>query len=169
MLTYLFERFRSWYADDGVPAEVFMAVLAKNLDNPLDFHLRVQAVYGFSQLAEAINLAAANKRVSNILAKAEETIPPNVDSNLFEKQEEIALFEQLTHMSSLVTPLFSQRRYSEAMQHLATLREPVDNFFDQVMVMAKDDNVRCNRLRLLTELRNLFLNVADISHLVPQK
>jgi glycyl-tRNA synthetase beta chain len=169
VLTYLFERFRAWYGDEGISSEVFMAVLAKELDNPLDFHLRVQAVHGFSQLPEASNLAAANKRVSNILAKSDADLPEVVDSALFEKAEELALYDALAKAAAQVKPLFATRDYSGAMKVLADLREPVDNFFDQVMVMAEDERIKLNRLKLLSELRSLFLNVADISLLVPAK
>lgn len=169
VLTYLFERFRAWYEDEGISAEVFMAVQAKNLDNPLDFHLRIQAVHRFSQLPEASALAAANKRVSNILTKIEGALPAAVDGSLFEKPEEQDLIDALSTIAARVAPLVSNREYTPAMQALAGLKNPVDRFFDQVMVMADDPAVRNNRLRLLSELRTLFLNVADISHLVPAK
>ena len=169
VLTYLLERFRAWYGDEGISAEVFMSVLAKDLDNPLDFHLRVLAVDEFSRLPEAQNLAAANKRVSNILAKADMDVSGEPDSGLFEKAEEKALAEAIASASGQVSPLFTSREYARAMQLLATLREPVDSFFDEVMVMTEAEDLRRNRLKLLAGLRNLFLNVADISHLVPAK
>lgn len=169
VLTYLFERFRAWYEDEGISSEVFMAVQAKNLDNPVDFDLRIKAVHRFSQLPEASALAAANKRVSNILAKIDSSLPVAVDPALFEKAEEQALLDALNGVATKFTPLFTARRYSEAMQQLAELKEPVDSFFDGVMVMAEDNTVRSNRLKLLADLRELFLNVADISCLVPAK
>ncbi|MGD9659700.1 MAG: glycine--tRNA ligase subunit beta [Porticoccaceae bacterium] len=169
VLTYLFERFRAWYEDEGISAEVFMAVQAKNLDNPLDFHLRVQAVHSFNQLPEASALAAANKRVSNILAKNIDQVPATLNATLFEKSAEKSLVEALNEVTGRVNPLLARRSYGDAMKELAILRKPVDSFFDQVMVMAEDPAVRSNRLRLLTNLRDLFLNVADISHLVPAK
>lgn len=169
VLTYLFERFRAWYEDDGISAEVFMSVLAKQLDNPLDFHLRIQAVNQFNQLAEASALAAANKRVSNILAKSEDDLSGEVDSALFEKPEEKNLQVAVNALSDKVMPLFAEREYNKAMRELAQLKEPVDAFFDQVMVMAEDSAIRCNRLKLLSSLRTLFLEVADISLLVPAK
>src|SRR5699024_9067383 len=116
VLTYLLERFKAWYADDDISAEVFMSVLAKDLDNPLDFHLRIHAVHQFNQLADAANLAAANKRVSNILAKSDAaTLPADVDPALFEKAEERALFEALADASTKTTPLLDQRDYTQAM------------------------------------------------------
>ena len=169
VLSYLFERFRAWYSDEGVSAEVFMAVLAKDLDAPLDFDLRVRAVNAFSKLPEAANLAAANKRVSNILAKVDAPLPENIDPALFESDEEAALLNAVKNATAATAPLYEARDYTQAMQKLAVLRGPVDSFFDQVMVMADDNRVRNNRLRLLAELRALFLNVADISHLVPAK
>lgn len=169
VLSYLVERFRAWYEDEGIAAEVFMAVQAKNLDNPLDFHLRIQAVHRFSQLPEANALAAANKRVSNILAKVDAPLPVAVDTGLFEKPEEQALQSALAAIAAKVNPLFAARDYTQAMRELAVLKESVDSFFDQVMVMAEDMAVRNNRLKLLAELRELFLNIADISLLVPAK
>jgi glycyl-tRNA synthetase beta chain len=169
VLAYLVERFRAWYEDEGIAAEVFMAVQAKNLDNPLDFHLRIQAVHRFSQLPEANALAAANKRVSNILAKVDAPLPVAVDTGLFEKPEEQALQSALAAIAAKVNPLFAARDYTQAMRELAVLKESVDSFFDQVMVMAEDMAVRNNRLKLLAELRELFLNIADISLLVPAK
>lgn len=169
VLTYLFERFRAWYEDEGISAEVFMSVLAKQLDNPLDFDMRIQAVNQFNQLPEASALAAANKRVSNILAKSEDDLSGEIDQGLFEKDEETALLAAVTSLSKAVSPLFKARQYSQAMQDLAQLKEPVDAFFDEVMVMAEDVAIRSNRLKLLSELRTLFLEVADISLLVPAK
>ncbi len=167
VLTYMMERFRAWYEDEGIAPAVFLAVQAKQLDNPLDFHLRVEAVNSFSRMPEAAALAAANKRVSNILSKAQESVPDKVDTALFDSAEEKLLLERLRQVSDRSDPLLTARDYSAAMQVMATLKEPVDAFFDQVMVMAEDDRIRRNRLALLTELRNLFLDVADISLLVP--
>jgi glycyl-tRNA synthetase beta chain len=169
VLTYLVDRFRAWYEDDGISAEVFMSVQAKALDNPLDFHLRIQAVDQFTRLPEASALAAANKRVSNILAKSDDSLPGEVSAALFERPEEQALLDAVDRLSREVTPLFDDRDYARGLQLLAELKGPVDNFFDQVMVMADDAAVRMNRLELLSRLRQLFLNVADISLLVPAK
>ncbi|MAT52057.1 MAG: glycine--tRNA ligase subunit beta [Porticoccaceae bacterium] len=163
VLTYLLERFRAWYEEDGIDSEVFLAVQAKALDNPLDFHLRVQAVHRFSRMPEASALAAANKRVSNILAKAEGALPPAVDQSLFDSEGEKALLASLESVAAKVTPLVQRRKYSEAMQSMAALKSPVDDFFDQVMVMADDSRIRNNRLALLRQLRDLFLQIADIS------
>lgn len=169
VLAYLLERFRAWFDEEGFAPEVFMAVSAKNLDNPREFHLRAQAVHTFQQLPEAAALAAANKRVSNILAKSEGPLPAVVDSALFDSDEERALLATLQVASSKVQPLLAARDYGAAMRAMAELRTPVDHFFDKVMVMADDPAVRDNRLRLLSELRELFLNIADISLLAPAK
>lgn len=167
VLTYILERFRSWYEDDGMATEVFMSVQAKNLDNPLDFHLRALAVHHFSQLPEAAALAAANKRVANILAKIEGVLPTAVNQALFEKEEERALYQALLATAKTTAPLLAERQYTQALQELAHLKAPVDSFFDTVMVMAENLAVRDNRLRLLSELQSQFLNIADISLLAP--
>lgn len=169
VLTYLIERFRAWYEDQGIPPEIIMAVQARNLDNPLDFHLRVQAVHLFSQLPEAAALAAANKRVSNLLNKVEGEVPTGTDSGLFEHDAEHALQDALDRVRETIAPYLEARNYSAAMQAMTTLKEPVDLFFDQVMVMTDDMAVRNNRLGLLNRLRTLFLDIADISLLVPAK
>ena len=170
VLAYMLERFRAWYEEDNIPAEVFMAVSAKNLSQPLDINQRVHAVNNFRQLSEAQALAAANKRVSNILAKVEDqsTIGA-VNPKLLQQDEEKALAALVASKAETVAPLFADRQYKEALASLASLREEVDNFFDQVMVMADDEALKNNRLALLKQLRGLFLEVADISLLAPAK
>ena len=170
VLTYMIDRFRSWYEDENIPTEVFQAVAAKQLSNPLDIHQRVQAVHAFNQLAESSALAAANKRVSNILAKQERnTIPAKVDNKLLADSAEKNLALSLAQLASEVKPLQQDRDYADVLKQLAKLRQPVDQFFDDVMVMVDDESVRNNRLALLQQLRNLFLEVADISLLAPAK
>ncbi len=166
---YMVERFRAWYEEDKIPAEVFQAVQAKQLSQPLDIHSRVQAVNAFRQLPEAEALAAANKRVSNILAKAEEAIPDTVNGDLLQESAEQQLAQKLQEKAAEVAPLFAANDYTATLAALASLREPVDAFFDQVMVMADDSALRNNRLALLNQLRNLFLQVADISLLAASK
>lgn len=164
LVDYMLERFRAWYEDEGVSAEVFLSVSARRPTKPLDFHQRVQAVNAFYQRSEAEALSAANKRVSNILAKQGITdASEDVDSNLLSEAAEKALASTLAELHGRVTPLFDQGDYQSALGELASLQAPVDAFFDQVMVMADDENVRNNRIALLTRLRNLFLRVADIS------
>ncbi len=164
LVDYMLERFRAWYDDEGVSAEVFLAVAARRPTRPLDFHQRVQAVNAFYQRSEAEALSAANKRVSNILAKQDTaSTSEDVDSHLLSEEAEQALASTLAELHGRVTPLFDQGEYQSALSELASLQGPVDAFFDQVMVMADDENVRNNRIALLTRLRNLFLRVADIS------
>lgn len=166
VLAYMLDRFKSWYEDADVPAEVFQAVSAKQLTNPLDINHRVFAVKEFTKLNEAPALAAANKRVSNILAKHDGEIPAHVDANLLQETAEKTLAEALQSSFNEVTPLLEKKAYTEALSALAKLRAPVDAFFDDVMVMVDDAALRDNRLALLNELRGIFLEVADISYLV---
>lgn len=169
VLTYLTERFRAWYEDENIPATVFMSIAAKRLDNPLDIHQRVHAVQAFNQLPEAAALAAANKRVSNILAKLDEPAADQVDSALLKEAAEQELATQLADYSARVAPLLVEHDYAQTLQVLAGLRDSVDRFFDDVMVMSDDQALRHNRLALLQQLRDLFLQVADISYLVPAR
>jgi len=166
---YMVERFRAWYEEDKIAAEVFQAVQAKQLSQPLDINSRVQAVNTFRQLPEAEALAAANKRVSNILAKSDNQGNDQVDTSLLQETAEKQLAELLQAKSDEVAPLFAANDYTATLAALANLREPVDAFFDNVMVNAEDPALRNNRLALLTQLRNLFLQVADISLLAPSK
>ena len=170
VLTYMIERFKAWYEDENIPTEVFLAVAEKQLSNPLDIHQRVLAVHAFNQLSEATALAAANKRVSNILTKQEgNKIPTEVDNTLLADDAEKALALSLAELANEVKPLQQDRDYTDMLKQLAKLRQPVDTFFDDVMVMVDDETLRNNRLALLQQLRNLFLEVADISLLAPAK
>ena len=170
VLTYVLERFKAWYKDENIAIEVFLSVAALELTNPLDIDYRVKAVDQFSRLPEAVALAAANKRVFNILAKqAAETIPSAVDKSLLVDEAEQQLAANITQLNIEITPLLKQRDYAGVLKKLALLRASVDQFFDDVMVMVDDPAIRANRLALLHSLRNLFLNVADISQLVVTK
>ena len=167
VLTYMLDRFRSWFDEQNISIQAYLSVVAKPLSNPLDIQLRVLAVEEFSQLPEAAALAAANKRVSNILAKqANDRQTVAVQPSLLLEPAERALAEQLMDLEKRVGPLVSSRQYTEALKQLAALQTSVDQFFDQVMVMVEDEAVRNNRLSLLMQLRNLFLEIADISLLV---
>ncbi|MFW5823387.1 MAG: glycine--tRNA ligase subunit beta, partial [Marinobacter sp.] len=164
VVDYMLERFRAHYEEQGISAEVYLAVHARRPTRPLDFDRRVKAVDAFRKLPEAEALAAANKRVSNILTKqGGDSIGEHVDNALLQDKAEIALSEQVSEQAEKVVPLFDQGDYATALSSLASLRVPVDAFFDEVMVMAEDEAVRNNRLALLNRLRNLFLRVADIS------
>ena len=164
VVDYMLERFRAHYDEQGIGAEVYLAVHARRPTRPLDFDRRVKAVEAFRQLPEAQALAGANKRVSNILTKqGGDSIGETVDASLLRDSAEKALAEQVDQQSARVLPLFENGDYASALSSLASLREPVDSFFDEVMVMADDEATRNNRLALLNRLRNLFLRVADIS------
>ena len=164
VVDYMLGRFRAHYEEQGIGAEVYLAVHARRPTRPLDFDRRVKAVEAFRQLPEAQALAAANKRVSNILTKqGGDDVPESVDTGRLQDAAEKALAAKVDELSAQVGPLFDQGDYASALTALAGLRAPVDTFFDQVMVMAEDDAVRRNRLALLNRLRNLFLRVADIS------
>jgi len=164
VVDYMLERFRAHYDEQGIGAEVYLAVHARRPTRPLDFDRRVKAVEAFRQLPEAQALAGANKRVSNILTKqGGDSIGEAVDNSLLQDAAEKTLAAKVEEQAQKVLPLFEQGDYASALTSLASLREPVDTFFDEVMVMADDDAVRNNRLALLNRLRNLFLRVADIS------
>ncbi|WP_163830659.1 glycine--tRNA ligase subunit beta [Spartinivicinus ruber] len=164
VLDFILERFRAWYQDEGLPVEVFMAVKALRPVQPLDFDQRVKAVEHFRQLPEAEALAAANKRVSNILAKqGDADIPAAINDSLLKEDAEKVLANQVALMAQEVSPLFEHRQYTLALELLAQLKENVDNFFDDVLVNVDDKAVRQNRYALLQQLRDLFLKVADIS------
>lgn len=160
---FIFDRLRARYEDEGIDVAVYQSVRSVHPDSPLDFDQRVQAVQAFRRLPEAEALAAANKRVANILAKAEGTVPGTVDQQLLSEAAEQALAAALSDAEADVAPLARQRQYSATLNRLAALREPVDAFFDQVLVNAEDERIRANRYALLARLRGLFLGVADIS------
>jgi glycyl-tRNA synthetase beta chain len=171
VLEYMVERFRAIYLEDSIATETFNAVAAKQLTVPLDIHKRVLAVHSFTQLPEAASLAAANKRVANILSKSADGASAHIDVNdaLLQEEAEKNLAQALAAKTTVVAPLFAARDYTATLASLADLREPVDAFFDQVMVMAEDEKLRNNRLALLSRLSALFLQVADISQLVQEK
>ena len=167
VLDYMLDRFRAWYEDENIPIQVFMSVAARKLSQPLDIHRRVHAVHSFAALAEAQALAAANKRVSNILEKQDNVSNGlGVSEGLLQEPAEQALAAAITAKTTSVAALLESGDYAASLATSADLRQPVDAFFDQVMVMADDLEVRNNRLQLLQSLRELFLQVADISHLV---
>ena len=168
-LNYMLDRFRAWYEERDIPISVFQAVDAKTLSCPLDIDNRVNAVAAFYQMPEAQSLAAANKRVSNILAKLDQPPKSDIDPSLLTEAAEKALAEQVTALQAKVQPLYAAKQYRQALAELASLREPVDAFFDDVMVMCEDVSLRENRLAILQNLRKLFLEVADISMLAVAK
>ena len=163
VVDFMLGRFRAWYQEQGFAIDTIQAVLARRPTRPADFDARMKAVTHFRTLDEAAALAAANKRVSNILSKSDDALNDTVLASLMNAPEEIRLAAYVTDLKSQLAPLYAEGKYQEALTELASLREAVDAFFDSVMVMDKDDNIRRNRLTLLNELRNLFLGVADIS------
>lgn len=165
--SYLLERLRGLYVEQNgaVSTELFDAVAATRPRSPADIDARLRALQVFLASPDAISLAVANKRIANILRKASAGISGAVDSTRLNEPAERQLFDRILSMERAVNPLFARREYSTALTHLATLREDVDKFFDSVMVMVDDVEVRANRLALLVRLRALFLQVADLSRL----
>lgn len=163
VIEFMLGRFRAWYQDEGFSVDVIQAVLARRPTKPADFDQRVKAVSHFRELEAAEALAAANKRVGNILAKFAGQLPAEVDLALLQEPAEKALAQEVAVMSEVLEPVFASGDYQQALSQLASLREPVDAFFDNVMVMADDEALKQNRLTLLNDLRNLFLQIADIS------
>ncbi|MDH0746098.1 glycine--tRNA ligase subunit beta [Pseudomonas sp. GD03842] len=163
VLEFIFDRLRARYEDEGVDASVYLSVRALQPGSALDFDQRVQAVQAFRKLPEAASLAAVNKRVSNLLSKAEGNIAQTVEPKYFDNANEFSLYSAIQQADQAVGPMAANRQYTEALARLAALREPVDAFFEAVMVNAEDASVRANRYALLARLRNLFLGVADIS------
>jgi len=162
---YVMDRLRGYYQEAGIEGDLVEAVLATRATRLLDIDKRIQACRVFRQLPEAASLAAANKRISNILKKADQHIPDNVDASCLEHEAERQLAERLNAMNRSVIPLMDVGDYTPALQQLAGLRSSVDDFFDNVMVMVDNEAVRANRLALLRNLGNLFLRVADLSRL----
>lgn len=163
VLDFIFDRLRARYEDEGVDVSVYQAVRAVNPLSPLDFDQRVQAVQAFRALPEAEALAAANKRVSNLLSKADGQIATSIEAHYFDTPAEFTLNAAIQQADNAVQPMAQARQYREALAQLASLRKPVDSFFEAVLVNAEDPKVRANRYALLARLRGLFLGVADIS------
>ena len=163
---FMLERFKAWFMDKEITVEEFQSVFVVRPTRPLDFHLRILAVHNFNLLPESASLAEANKRVSNLLAKqnfnAEDTA---VKEELLQEPAEKALHRELVDKILEVAPLLEKGLYKEGLQTLASLKISVDTFFDEVLVVCEDASLRENRLALLQQLRDLFLQIADISHL----
>jgi glycyl-tRNA synthetase beta chain len=162
-LDFVLGRLQTWYQEQGIPTEVYLVTRAQNITAPLDFDKHIKAVNYFYTLSEAKSLAAANKRVANILNKSTDFFEKPIDSALLIEPAEKALYEALTNKQAAVLPILRFKQYQEALVTLTELKDPVDAFFDSVMVNADDVAIRNNRLNLLQALRNLFLSVADIS------
>ncbi len=167
---FMMDRLRVYYLADkkmNIGHDVFDAVLARSPVSPLDFHQRLIAVKAFQTMSSADSLAAANKRIANILRRSKDKLPADPDAGLLSEPAEQLLYDQLQDMLVKIRPMLEQRRYQESLENLAGLGPAVDDFFDNVMVMVEDAALRVNRLALLNQLRGLFLQTADLSRLQP--
>jgi glycyl-tRNA synthetase beta chain len=174
---FIMERLRAYYLErattgGAVPGsspvfttEMFDAVLATKPASPLDFDARLKALRAFLDLPEATSLAAANKRIANILRKAGETRHEAVNVETLKDPAEVRLFDAMRSLEEAVATALAQREYANALGRLAQLRPPVDAFFEEVMVMDEDPRLRKNRLALLAQLHGLFIGIADLSRL----
>jgi len=156
-------RLTAYYQAQGIETNTINSVMAREPSSPLDFDRRLKAVNEFTNAAEAIDLAAANKRIANILKK--QNIEPGsaVNTQLLVEPAEQELHQAIASIESDCKHLFSKGDYAQGLQKLATLRTPVDNFFEHVMVMSEQAEQQRNRLSLLSSMQQLFLQVADIS------
>ncbi|WP_296208066.1 glycine--tRNA ligase subunit beta [Psychrobacter sp. UBA3480] len=165
VMAFLNSRYRAMYTEQGVSVDTIQAVQAINPHMPLDFDQRIRAVQAFSELSQASMLADSNKRVANILAKSEVSVADTVDETLLSEPAEQNLYANVQQAQTVVQPLLEQADYTQVLQTLASLDEPLTQFFDQVMVNSEDAALKNNRLALLKQVRALFLTVADISEL----
>lgn len=160
---FVVERLRHYYREQGYGAELISAALGSEWDTLPDLDRRLRAIGGFMGREEAASLAAANKRIGNILKKADETVSGKIDAVMFELDEERALFEEIELLDREIEPLLQQRDYGASLVALSRLKAPVDAYFDAVMVMAEDPVLRANRLAVLARLKALFDRIADLS------
>ncbi len=162
---FLMERLRGYYMEQHFRPDTFEAVLDCRPTSPLDFDRRLRALSRFRTLPEAESLAAANKRIRNILRQVEGTLPFEIRTDLLQEEAERLLAGRLAELSSEVIPLLDNGMYSDALTRLSALRQPVDRFFDEVMVMVETADLRNNRIALLNEMESLFLRIANLSQL----
>jgi glycyl-tRNA synthetase beta chain len=162
---FVLERLRGYCLEQGIPQDVFEAVLAQRPPRPLDFFHRALAVSAFQELPEAESLAVANKRIRNLLRQAASKENAEVRPQTLVETAERELHARLCALRSEVLPALERGDYTEALGRLAALRQPVDAFFDEVMVLTDEEELRRNRLALLRSLSALFLRVADLSRL----
>ncbi|MBA6378505.1 MULTISPECIES: glycine--tRNA ligase subunit beta [unclassified Colwellia] len=163
VVDFVLGRFRAYYQEQGISVDVIQAVLANAPTEPLDFEKRIKAVSHFKSLEQAATLAAANKRVGNILAKFSGELYPTFKADLATETQEKALAEAFNEVKATIAPMMLAKDYQAALTELACLKAPIDNFFDNVMVMADDEAIKTNRLTLLNEIRNSFFAIADVS------
>jgi glycyl-tRNA synthetase beta chain len=160
---FIVDRARSHLRELGFETRLINAVLEAPLTTLADLHSRLLALQAFMQLPEAEPLVAANKRIGNILRKADQEIGAEIDENRLKIAEELLLFEEVRRLEDQLGPLYDQSAYQPALEALSSLKVTVDRFFDEVMVMDEDPGVRANRLALLGRLKSLFDRVADLS------
>jgi len=160
---FVVDRLRNYYRDQGFGAELISAVLHSDWDTLPDLDARLKALADFMGQTDAAGLAAANKRIGNILRKSEDDISKEINADLLNIDEEASLFKEITKLDQQVTPLLENGDYQASLRLLASLRGPVDRFFDAVMVMDENASLRINRLALLAKLKGLFDRIADLS------
>jgi len=165
VIGFMIDRLKVYYTSQNITPDVYDAVQVLKPTRPIDFDRRIHAVNAFRKMDEAASLAAANKRIGNILRKVEGDMPNLIRIDLLQESAEKHLNEQLQKMSSDVMPKLEAGEYADALTQLASLRDPIDDFFDQVMVMADDEALKHNRIALLNQLHSLFIKVADLSRL----
>lgn len=163
VIDFIMGRFRAYYEEQSISIDVIQAVLVNKPTSPLDFEKRIKAVNHFKSLAESATLAAANKRVGNILAKFDGTLYDSFKDELASETAEIELAKAFSGVNENVSAFVNKTDYQQAFTALASIKTEIDSFFDSVMVMADDEAVKINRLTLLNEIRNRFLAIADIS------
>ena len=163
--SYMIDRFRAWFEDEGTSVEIFRAVRAVESSSPYEIYRRVQAVQEFAGSDVSKSLAATNKRVANILGKVEIADLPEVEASIFESTAESDLNDAVNAVQSVVTSAVEAGDFSKALSSIASLQQPLEAFFDAVMVMAEQENLRMNRLSLLAKVRKLVLRIADLSEL----
>jgi glycyl-tRNA synthetase beta chain len=165
VISFMLERLKVYYTSQKISIDVYDAVIALKPTRPMDFDKRMHAVNEFRKLDEAESLAAANKRIGNILKKIEGKLPSLIEVNLLQEPAEKTLNKQLQKIAQDVSPQLDAGDYSAALKKLASLRDPIDAFFDQVMVMADDEALKNNRIAMLSQLHSLFMKAADLSRL----
>lgn len=162
---FMLDRLHTYYIDKGILPDVLDAVISTKPTRPLDIDYRLLAVVAFRLRPEATSLAAANKRIGNILKKVKGTLPQTIDEKLLQESAEKNLYQTLTTLDKKVQSLIDSAHYQDALAELSTLRTSVDQFFDDVMVMADDMALQNNRIALLNKMHGLFLQIADIAKL----
>ena len=163
VIAFVMGRFKAFYQEQDIAVDIISAVLAKSPTAPLDFEKRIKAVSFFRGLEESSALAAANKRVGNILAKFDGELYATFNGDLAQEEAEKQLASAYQAVETELMPLMEQQDYQAALSTLAKLKTPIDAFFDNVMVMADDEAIKTNRLTLLAAIRARFLAIADIS------